>query len=221
MSEQEGVMRSTVGDSTERGRLAVFVSGSGRTLSNLLERSASGTLDGDVVLVVASRECRGADVGRSAGIKTVIHDSDWVPDELQVLLDAEGLRATGWVLLAGYVRLLPIPAAYAGRVVNIHPSLLPEHGGAGMFGDRVHRAVLESKDAECGCSVHLCDGVYDRGEVLSQSRCAVAPGETVRTLADRVFALETELYPRVINGLIRGDFDNAVARAQLQAGACA
>jgi phosphoribosylglycinamide formyltransferase-1 len=212
-------MQDSPAISNDRARLAVFVSGSGRTLENLLARSASGTLDGDVVLVVASRGCRGAEIGREAGINTVVHEAAWEADELRDALDAAGLGERGWVVLAGYLKLLPIPMGYAGRVVNIHPSLLPRHGGGGMFGDKVHRAVLDSGDQACGCTVHLCDRGLDMGEVLEQSRCAVESTDTIRSLADRVFALEAELYPRVINGLIRGGYCDAVARAQTQASA--
>ncbi len=196
----------------------MFVSGSGRTLGHLLESISAGEVSGEVVLVAASRECRGAGIGRDAGIETVVHDGRWEAESLEDVLDGAGLGDGGWVILAGYTTLLAIPDSYAGRVVNIHPALLPLHGGEGMYGRHVHRAVLDAGDTESGCTVHLCDGVYDRGEVLAQARCRVEAGVTPESLAARVFGLELDLYPRVIEGLIRGEYDEAVVRAQAAVG---
>ncbi|MCA9297514.1 MAG: hypothetical protein KDA28_00525, partial [Phycisphaerales bacterium] len=107
------------------------------------------------------------------------------------------------VCLAGYLKFVEIPARWQGRVLNIHPSLLPRHGGAGMYGDRVHRAVLDAADHESGCTVHLCDGAYDQGRILVQRRCPVEPGDTPDTLAARVFELECEAYPEAIRRIRR------------------
>jgi phosphoribosylglycinamide formyltransferase-1 len=109
-----------------------------------------------------------------------------------------------WVVLAGYLKLVDIPASYRGRVVNIHPALLPDFGGAGMHGHRVHEAVLAAGRAESGCTVHLCDEVYDRGRVILQKRCPVLPDDTPETLAARVFELEKAAYPEALAGLIEG-----------------
>ncbi|MFN6192696.1 MAG: formyltransferase family protein, partial [Planctomycetota bacterium] len=99
------------------------------------------------------------------------------------------------VVLAGYLRLLPIESDFAGRVLNIHPSLLPRHGGKGMHGERVHAAVLAAGDAESGCTVHLCDERYDEGRILVQARVPVLPGDEPARLAARVFQAECEAYP--------------------------
>jgi len=182
----------------EPPRIAVFVSGSGRTLRNLVASTETGALSATVVLVVASKECPGADFARGRGIATRVNCGLDSEHEVGGLLDEFGVD---WAVLAGYVRLLPIPERYRGRVVNIHPSLLPRHGGQGMYGLRVHASVIESGDTESGCTVHLADGAYDRGEIVAQAKCAVEPGDTPESLASRVFALETDLYPKALTKL--------------------
>jgi len=176
-------------------RVAVFVSGGGRTLANLLERIDRGELAARVVLVCASKECRAAEIARTAGVEVDIRSDFANAEAVAELLAA---RRVEWVVLAGYVRYLPIPEKWAGRIVNIHPSLLPRHGGRGMYGERVHAAVLAAGDRESGCTVHLVDEVYDRGRVLGQRRCMVEPGDTPARLGARVFELEKDLYPRVL-----------------------
>jgi len=182
-------------------RLAVLLSGSGRTLVNLQERIEAGELHAEIALVVASRECLGAERARERGLPTVVIDPKSGQSELARLLrehDAE------WIVLAGYLSLLPIPSGFEGRVVNIHPALLPKFGGPGMYGERVHRAVLESGETESGCTVHLCDGAYDTGPIVLRRTCPVEPGDTPETLAARVFELEKEAYPEALRTLIAG-----------------
>jgi folate-dependent phosphoribosylglycinamide formyltransferase PurN len=104
------------------------------------------------------------------------------------------------VVLAGYLKLVPAPvvARYRDRIVNIHPALLPAHGGRGMYGHRVHEAVLAAGDRESGATVHLVDEVYDRGAILAQSRVPVLPGDTPERLAARVLDVEHRLLPAVV-----------------------
>lgn len=180
-------------------RLAVFLSGSGRTLMNLAGCCEAGTLDAEIVLVAASKECLGAQRARAMGLETRVLSHRPGAGELGKLLRDKG---ADWVVLAGYLALLPIPAGYEGRVVNIHPALLPKFGGRGMFGMNVHRAVLAAGETETGCTVHLCDDRYDTGPVILQRRCAVEAGDTPETLAARVFELETQAYPDALRRLI-------------------
>jgi phosphoribosylglycinamide formyltransferase-1 len=173
-----------------RPRLAVLLSGSGRTLQNLIDRIADGRLHASIAGVGSNRADafglqRALDHGLEA--RTLANASatwSWIA-ELDVDL----------VVLAGYLRLLPIEPDFAGRVLNIHPSLLPRHGGKGMHGERVHEAVLAAGDKESGCTVHLCDDRYDEGRVLLQARVPVLAGDSPTTLAARVFAAECEAYP--------------------------
>lgn len=182
-------------------RLAVFLSGSGRTLVNIAERIEAGSLRAEIVLVVASRECLGAERARERGFETRVMPGNLSANEVESALrsvDAD------YAALAGYLRLLGVPEPYRGKMVNIHPALLPSFGGHGMYGDRVHQAVLDAGCKVSGCTVHFCDDRYDTGPIIAQACCEVRDDDTVETLAKRVFALETELYPRAIRMMVEG-----------------
>lgn len=184
-------------------RLGVLLSGSGRTLDNLIDHIAAGELDATIPVVVASRACLGEQKARDAGIETHIHpvplDSGWLGD----LCDRHGLDL---VVLAGYLKLVPISDRLRHRVINIHPALLPGFGGKGMHGQRVHAAVLDAARRgeliESGCTVHFADEAYDTGSIILQRRCPVRADDTPQTLAARVFELEREAYPAALNLLI-------------------
>jgi len=176
-------------------RLAILLSGSGRTLCNLADEIEAGQLHAQIGLVIASRECLGADRARQRGFTTTILQGQIPAQTLQHHLEAERIS---WVVLAGYLKLLDVPPAYAGRVVNIHPALLPRHGGRGMYGRRVHEAVLAAGDTESGCTVHFVDAEYDRGAIILQRRSPVLEGDTPDTLAARVFDQECLAYPEAL-----------------------
>lgn len=180
-------------------RLAVMLSGSGRTLDNLVSAIAQGELRATIPLVIASRPCLGADKARAMGADTIVQAGDLSARDLAALLDQHRIDL---VVLAGYLRLLDVPEAYRGRIVNIHPALLPAFGGKGMYGDRVHAAVLASGASESGCTVHMVNEQYDRGPIVLQERVPVRPGDDVRVLATRVFEAECRLYPRALQLLI-------------------
>jgi len=180
-------------------RLAVLLSGGGRTLVNLAAAIERGELPAEIGLVVASRACPGVERAHELGIETRVIAGEIDPGLFKRLLDEHRID---WVVLAGYLRLAPVPGRWAGRVVNIHPALLPDFGGPEMYGDRVHRAVLDSGARETGCTVHLCDAGYDTGPIVLQRRCPVLEGDTPETLAERVFALETRAYPEALRRLI-------------------
>lgn len=176
-----------------RPRLGVLLSGSGRTLQNLLDRTTDGRLQASVAGVASDRDDafglqRALDFGLEA---RCLRDPSAIWSWL-LELDVD------LVILAGYLRLLPVVPEFAGRVLNIHPSLLPNYGGKGMFGDRVHTAVLAAGERESGCTAHLCNDEYDRGRILMQARVPVLPDDTPKTLAARVFAAECDVYPAAI-----------------------
>ncbi|MCE7974647.1 MAG: phosphoribosylglycinamide formyltransferase [Leptolyngbya sp. PLA1] len=172
-----------------------MVSGSGRTLENILARCDSGDIPARVALVIASQECRGAEIARGRVPAVLV-----MPGEIPAptLLDVLRGHDIDLVILAGYLRLVRIPDAFRGRVLNIHPALLPLHGGTGMHGRRVHEAVLASGDRQSGCTVHFCDDTYDTGKIILQHACPVQPDDTPDTLAARVFQAELQAYPRAI-----------------------
>jgi len=174
-------------------RLGVLLSGTGRTLVNLCARIAAGALAAEVVVVISDRPgVLGLQHARRAGLPA------FVTRDARTTFDLLREHRVDLVLLAGYLRLLPIPADFAGRVLNIHPALLPKFGGKGMYGHRVHAAVLAAKEPESGCTVHFCDDQYDHGAILLQRRVPVFEDDDEDRLAARVFEAECEAYPAAI-----------------------
>jgi phosphoribosylglycinamide formyltransferase-1 len=182
-------------EGSDRPRLAVLISGGGRTLLNLQDRIEAGSLSATIPLVIAGRECPGAERARERGLEVRIVPGEIPGPALDCLLRQFEID---WVVLAGYLKKVDIPPVYNQRVVNIHPALLPKYGGPGMYGHRVHEAVLAAGESVSGCTVHLCDGGYDTGPIILQRSCPVLPGDTPESLAARVFALELEAYPEAL-----------------------
>lgn len=178
-------------------RVAVAVSGRGSNLAALLEKLA-GEPSAAVVLVLSDRaDAPALERARAAGIDAVPL-ADWRNGtEWLALLEAQ--RAD-LLVLAGYLKLVPaaVIERFRGRIINVHPALLPAFGGKGMYGHRVHEAVLQSGAAESGATVHLVDEEYDRGAILAQERVPVMPGDTPDSLAARVLAVEHSLLPAVV-----------------------
>jgi phosphoribosylglycinamide formyltransferase-1 len=189
-------------------RAAVLLSGSGRTLENLLDRIGTGDLPLRICAVVSSRPgVRGLEIAAQAGLPAAAFrrkDHASVAEHNAAINAWLAPHAPDLIVLAGYLCFYIPPPGFHGPVVNIHPALLPKYGGQGFYGDRVHRAVLEAGETETGCTVHLVDDEYDHGRILGQQRVPVLPGDDVDALAARVFAAECELYPRVLAELARG-----------------
>jgi formyltetrahydrofolate-dependent phosphoribosylglycinamide formyltransferase len=178
-------------------RLAVCVSGRGSNLLALIDALDRSPL-AQVVLVLSNRpDTPALELARERGIHAVALTDYRDPFEWLARLSAEGVDL---VVLAGYLKLVPaeVIAAYRGRILNIHPALLPAFGGPGMYGKRVHEAVLASGARMSGATVHLVDEEYDRGEILAQARVPVLPGDTPETLAARVLEAEHRLLPAVV-----------------------
>ncbi len=178
-------------------RLAVCVSGRGSNLVALVD-ALSGSPLAQVVLVLSNRaDSQALDRAREHGIPTEVlerwaESADWLTRLRRHRVDL--------VVLAGYLKLVPAPviAEFRGRILNIHPALLPDFGGPGMYGRRVHEAVLQEGRAESGATVHLVDEEYDRGKILGQARVPVLPEDTPETLAARVLRAEHQLLPAVV-----------------------
>ena len=192
-----------------RTRIAVLASGGGSNLQAIIDLlgSLGESRRGDVVLVASNRPDAGAlDRARRAGIAGVVLRSPHAPDgaDLADVLDAHRVAL---VALAGYMRLVPreVTAAYHGRMLNVHPALLPDFGGPGMYGARVHRAVLAAGAALSGPSVHFVDEVYDHGAVIAQWPVPVLPQDDDHALAARVLRAEHLLYPRVVHAVAAGE----------------
>ena len=179
----------------EPPRLLAMLSGGGRTLLNLLDAIERGELHAQMAGVVASRDCAGVDRAVARGLPVRV-ERGVLPAAR--LLEIVQEHEADWIVLCGYLQKIDLPSELEGRVVNIHPALLPKYGGPGMYGDRVHAAVLEAGETESGCTVHLCDAGYDTGPIVLQATCPVLPGDTVESLASRVFELECRTYPRAL-----------------------
>lgn len=178
--------------------LAILISGSGRTLQNFIEEIAAKRLDARIAVVVSSSpDAGGNEKARRAKIPLVVVDRK-APDFSDAITKAVDKHKVDLVLLAGFLHLWKFPSTYKGRVLNIHPALLPDFGGKGMYGHRVHEAVLASGAKESGCTVHIADLEYDRGPIVLQRKVKVKPGETPDTLAARVFAEECIAYPEAV-----------------------
>jgi len=182
-------------------RVAVLLSGSGRTLDNLLEQIAAGRLPAAVATVVSSRgDVRGTRIAERAGIPVAVLPPAGRPlaEWSDAVFAACRIAGAELVVMAGFLHLVRIPADFAGRVINIHPSLLPAFGGRGFHGMHVHRAVLDRGCTVSGCTVHLVDDEYDHGRILLQETVPVLPDDTPESLAARVFAAECHALPEAI-----------------------
>lgn len=182
--------------------IAILVSGSGRHLENFNRLAQAGNLDVRICLALCDRNGVGAiDRARAAELPLTIIDGDRALDADSFGVAAwDAIRASGaqTVVLAGFLRLLPIPPDFEGRILNIHPSLLPAFGGKGFYGHRVHQAVLDRGCEVTGCSVHLVEEDFDTGPILLQRWCPVEADDTADELAQRVFELELEAYPTAL-----------------------
>ena len=189
-------------------RLAVLVSGSGTTLQNLIDQIAAGALDAKINLVIGSRPGL-VGIRRAADAKLmnfVVDRRDFssVADFSKQVFTLCDDANVDLVCLAGWLCLLEVPDKYVGRVMNIHPALLPCFGGKGMYGAKVHQAVLDHGCKVSGCTVHFVDGQYDNGPIVLQRTCAVHEDDTPQTLAARVFEEEKLAYPEAIQLFAQG-----------------
>jgi phosphoribosylglycinamide formyltransferase-1 len=172
-------------------------------MASLIAACLGGDVPAEPALVVSPKADTPAAIrAKSLGVRVaVVPRDEGYAEGLRHLLQEERIEV---VCLAGYMTLLPpeVVREYRGRILNIHPALLPKFGGKGMYGIRVHEAVLAAGEKESGCSVHFVTEEYDEGEVLLQKRCAVLPDDTPETLADRVLDLEHTAYPEALKLLV-------------------
>ncbi len=189
-------------------RIAVLISGSGRTLKNFLDLASDGKLPVDIRLVISStskatglQHAENADVPTQVLVRSKYESADAYGT---AIFDACSAAKVDYVVMAGFLKLAPVPADFEGRVVNIHPALIPAFCGHGMYGHHVHQAVLDYGAKVTGCTVHFVDNEYDHGPIIWQQPVPVFEDDTAETLADRVFESETEAYPHVLRLLAAG-----------------
>jgi formyltetrahydrofolate-dependent phosphoribosylglycinamide formyltransferase len=189
-------------------RLAVLISGKGRTLKNLLARIADGTLSAEVVLVISnSQAAPGLQYAEEAYIPIEIierHKFETMSEFSAPVFEACRKQFADYVVLAGYLRILEIPPDFHNRVLNIHPSLIPSFCGKGFYGDVVHAKALEKGVKISGCTVHFVNQEYDSGPIILQKAVEVFDTDTLQTLNDRIFVAECSAYPEAIELLAEG-----------------
>jgi phosphoribosylglycinamide formyltransferase-1 len=191
----------------KRLKLGVLASGGGSNLQSIIDHCIDGTLGAEVVVVISNNSTAGALArARTHGIPH-IHIStatEGSPDgEDRRIADELARRNVDLVVLAGYMkRVGPVVLeAFGGRIINIHPALLPRFGGEGMYGMRVHEAVIAAHETESGPTVHIVDDKYDHGRILARRKVPVLPDDTPETLQKRVLAVEHELLPETIRNM--------------------
>jgi len=194
--------------STRPVRIAVLISGGGTTLRNLIERIEAGTLDAEILLVVASTsKAGGLQFAEQAGIPSAVvrrKDFDSQDAFSAALFDRCRQAGVDLVVMGGFLKRVTIPDDFANRVINIHPALIPSFCGEGMYGHFVHEAVLDYGVKVSGCTVHFADNQYDHGPVILQKPVPVLDDDTPQTLAARVFEAECEAYPEALNLIAAG-----------------
>jgi phosphoribosylglycinamide formyltransferase-1 len=192
-------------------KIAVFASGKGSNFEAILKAIREGRIEGaGIVCVVSTNSAAGAlETARQNGIPALhISRTQFESDQDfdNHLIDALSRHGANFVVLAGYMKKVApaVIAQFRNRIVNIHPALLPDFGGKGMYGEHVHKAVIASGRKVSGATVHLVDDVYDHGAIVLQKTVDVAPDETPETLAKKVLAVEHNLYPEAIRLFAEG-----------------
>lgn len=186
-------------------KIGVLVSGGGSNLQSIIDKSKSGELQCKVEVVIGDRECYGVERAKEAGIDGYTLDRKVLKKELCREIDKiVSERGIDLIVLAGFLSIIDeeFVNKWKGRIINIHPSLLPKFGGPGMYGIRVHEAVLKAGEQESGCTVHYVDTGVDSGEIIAQKRVKVLEGDTSEILQKRVLVEEHKLLPESIAKII-------------------
>ena len=184
-------------------RIAIFASGEGSNAEAIVKYFSRHS-DIKVEMVLSDRVSAGVhDRMDALSIPSTAFTKDQWNDGAQII-DLLQKKSIDLIVLAGFLAIIPaqIITAYSGRIINIHPSLLPRHGGMGMWGMNVHKAVLEAGDNKSGITIHYVEPEVDGGKIIKQYECDVLPNDTAEILANRVHQLEYFHYPRVIEQLL-------------------
>ncbi|GMV36906.1 MAG: phosphoribosylglycinamide formyltransferase [Fimbriimonadales bacterium] len=188
----------------ERARIVLMASGvsRGSNMRAIIAATRDGRIDGDVVGAILTRpDSPAVAMLQEHGVPVTILSPKELGEQYGTrLFETLASMRPDLICLAGYMRLLPedVVRAYPRRILNIHPALLPKYGGKGMYGARVHEAVLAAGETESGCTVHYVDEQYDHGEILLQTKVSILPEDTPESLAQRILPMEHETYPKAI-----------------------
>lgn len=186
-------------------KIGVLVSGGGSNLQSLIDKSKNGELQCNIEVVIGDRECYGVERAKEAGIAGYILDRRQLKKELCREIDKiVSEKEVDLIVLAGFLSIIDeeFVNRWKGRIINIHPSLLPKFGGPGMYGIKVHEAVLKAGERESGCTVHYVDTGVDSGEIIAQRRVKVLEEDTPELLQKRVLVEEHKLLPESITKII-------------------
>ena len=184
-------------------KIAILVSGTGTNAINIIEYFEKNSV-ADVVLVISNKtDALAVEKAQNKGIKTVVFNNESFKKN-GVVLDYLMSQSVDFIVLAGFLIKISndIIRAYPNKIVNLHPSLLPKYGGKGMYGKRVHRAVIEAQESESGISIHFVNKEYDEGAIIFQAKVSVEKGDSVEVLTKKIQKLEHRFFPKVIEQVI-------------------
>jgi len=186
-------------------RIAIFASGNGTNAQRIMEYFGEHPAIRVTLLLSNNPAARALERARGFHVPTIVFTRDDLYHSRH-LLDILSVQCIDYLVLAGFLWLLPgyLLDAYSSRIINIHPALLPNYGGKGMYGMKVHEEVIRSGDRESGISIHYVNDRYDDGQIIFQARCPVEQGDTPETLAKKVHELEYRHFPEVIERVIQG-----------------
>ena len=185
-------------------KIAVLISGGGSNLQSIIDTVSTSKAGYEISCVIADRECYGIERAKQNNIVTKVFDRKILKKDISKKIDEYLGNNVDLVVLAGFLSILDEKFINnrRGRIINIHPSLLPKFGGPGMFGMRIHRAVIEAKEYESGCTVHYVDAGIDTGEIIEQIKVKVEPGDTAEILQKKVLVEEHKLLPKAIEQVL-------------------
>ncbi len=185
-------------------KMAVFASGTGSNAQKIIGHFSDPSKKGVVALIITNNPKAGVlQIAEKAGIPSLII-------EREQFLRGEGYishlkaKEIDFIVLAGFLWKVPqaLIDAYPGRIINIHPALLPKYGGKGMYGNFVHQAVIDAKEPESGITIHYVDEHYDHGDIIFQARCAIDSNDDTNSLIEKIHALEHKHYPMVVEQVL-------------------
>ena len=186
-------------------KIAVLVSGGGSNLQSIIDTISTSKVGYEISCVIADRECYGIERAKKNNIETKIFDRKILKKDISKKIDEYLGDKVNLVVLAGFLSILDeeFINKRRRRIINIHPSLLPKFGGPGMFGMRIHRAVMEAKEFESGCTVHYVDAGIDTGEIIEQKKVKIEVDDTAETLQKKILVEEHKLLPKAIRKLMK------------------
>lgn len=183
--------------------IAIFASGSGTNAQNIIEYFNKGNLARVTLVLCNNPDARVIERARKYSVPVFVFNRTVFYEQRDVLEKLKK-KKSDLIVLAGFLWLVPdyLLKAYPGRIINIHPALLPGYGGKGMYGMKVHEAVIQSGDRETGITIHYVNEKYDEGEIIFQAKCKIEDHDTPESIAAKVHALEYEYYPKIIEQLL-------------------